>query len=83
VDSAKLVLALLDEPMRKRPAWTESQTIHQGSKCEASRLASRSGPAQHLGSDAFMRRTGSICRCGEESTRERGCRSCSRKQSSS
>src|SRR6266699_5402818 len=33
-------------------AWTEYQTIHQRNKCEASRVASRTGPPQHLGRDA-------------------------------
>src|SRR5713226_7322048 len=33
-------------------AWAESQTIPRGSDRKASRVASRTGPAQHLGSDA-------------------------------
>src|SRR6266436_6848900 len=37
---------------KKDLAWTEPQAIHQGRHCEASRMAPRTGPAQHLGSDA-------------------------------
>src|SRR6267143_3953304 len=39
----------------KNLAWTEPQTIHQGSNRQASRLAPGNGPSQHLGSDAACR----------------------------
>src|SRR6266436_1524757 len=36
-------------------AWTEPQAVHQRSVGEASRMAPRTRPAQHLGSDAPCR----------------------------
>src|SRR2546422_3944679 len=53
----------------KNLAWTESQAVHQGNYREASRLASRTRPAQHLGSDAACRVL-EVCRAAKNRRRE-------------
>src|SRR6266403_248332 len=53
----------------KNLAWTESQAVHQGNNRQASRVASRTGPAQHLGSDAACRVL-EVCRAAKNRWRE-------------
>src|SRR5258708_19945389 len=53
----------------KNLAWTESQAVHQGNNREASRVASRTGPAQYLGSDAPCRVL-EVCRSAKNRRRE-------------
>src|SRR5712664_965070 len=60
-------------------ARTESQTIPQGSNRKASRVASRTGPAQHLGSDA-ARSILEIRRAAKNRRREAGLVCAERKQ---
>src|SRR6267143_659965 len=53
----------------KNLAWTESHAVHQGNNREASRLASRTGPAQHLGGDAACRVL-EVCPAAKDGWRE-------------
>src|SRR6266481_769933 len=53
----------------KNLAWTESQAVHQGNNREASRVASQTGPAQYLGSDAPCRVL-EVCRAAKNRRRE-------------
>src|SRR6266436_1320085 len=53
----------------KNLAWSQSQAIPQGSDRQASRLASRTGPPQHLGGDAPCRVL-EVCRAAQDRRRQ-------------